>query len=171
MANYCEFRMIVTGEESNIHKFYNIMINNSNRRDTTRLKFPRWIIIGGAKLDNNNNKIQGSFYGDCCWSVATAMRDKNSPEETNLQDLSEQLNLEIEVYSEEPGMDFQEHYYVANGEEIVDDCVDFAIQYFENQQELDEYNTAHNTNYFLNENIREGGFEEEKWVISDWEWF
>ena len=42
---------------------------------------------------------------------------------------SERLNLDIEVYSEECGMCFQEHYVILKGDLVCDECVDWCEYY------------------------------------------
>ena len=56
----------------------------------------------------------------------------------------EQLNLDMEVYSEEPGCGFQEHYVFADKVLVVNESVDYTEEY---DEENDEW-------------VSEGGFED-----------
>lgn len=65
---------------------------------------------------------------------------------------SKRLNLDIEVYSEECGCCFQEHYIIVNGNIVADECVDWYEYY------IGDYNT------------KEEAEEELEIEITDQEW-
>ena len=132
MANICSFKMMVKGEHENIAKFYNAMSQNGN------------IYMGrGAEAeiyykDENCAQIDGW----CKWSVQSAMIDnaismrtepnlwafstrKEELEFITLLEATEKWNLVMEVYSEEPGCEFQEHYVFDNGTILCDECVEY----------------------------------------------
>ena len=62
--------------------------------------------------------------------------DIEKGEKTEYLDLMEackKFNVDIELYSSEPGMKFQEHIAIIKGEKIIDECEDaeeFDLQYF-----------------------------------------
>lgn len=71
---------------------------------------------------------------------------------TTLPDESRRLNLKIEVYSEEPGCGFMEHYLIDNGEILIEDCVDYQEVLDEEGMEIGEYKIIggfENTNYHI----------------------
>lgn len=133
MANICSFSMMVKGEHENIEQFYNAMSQNGN------------IYMGrGAEAeiyykDENCAQIDGW----CKWSVQSAMinnaismrtepnlwafsaREKEELEFITLLEATEKWNLVMEVYSEEPGCEFQEHYVFDNGTILCDECVEY----------------------------------------------
>ena len=45
---------------------------------------------------------------------------------TSIPKLSEQLSLDIEIYSEEEGMGFEEHYIISDGEVLKEECFDLV---------------------------------------------
>lgn len=57
---------------------------------------------------------------------------------TNLLECSKQFNLDIEVFSEEPGCGFMEHYIISKGNIIIDECVDYYENY---NEETDQYDS------------------------------
>lgn len=160
MANECSFEMRIKGSYPNINMFLGFITKKLNIREIGW--FPRWINI----IDIEQEENFALLHGICCWSVATAMRNKTNESDATLKFLSEILNLDIEVYSEEEGCEFQEHYLVRKGKEEIDDCVDWSVLYFDRQEELDKYNQEHGTDYPLYEDIEIGGFESKYWEIS-----
>ena len=96
-------------------------------------------VYANRRLDEANASY---ISGYCAWSVYSCMfgtshtyYDDFITEKygnkyigfmgTTLPDESRRLNLKIEVYSEEPGCGFMEHYLIDNGEILIEDCVDY----------------------------------------------
>lgn len=87
-------------------------------------------------VDENGESNNGYYVllsGDVAWSIKSAMRAYNNP--NNIEKLSEKLELSIEAYCEEAGNGFQEHLLVVNGDVEIDECIDF---YEIDVEELDE---------------------------------
>jgi hypothetical protein len=90
-----------------------------------------------------NGIYQVIINGYCAWSVYCCMLDTSKssyykslktgyPCEfrgTTLLVESKRLHLDIEVFSEECGMGFQEHYVIKDGELCTDECVDYGEYY------------------------------------------
>lgn len=80
---------------------------------------------------------------------------------------SKLLNLTIEVFSEEYGVGFQEHYVIQNGNVIIDECVD-AQEYV-----ACEFDTVEEFNEEYGLNITKEQFEEDDYIViggfGDWE--
>lgn len=90
--------------------------------------------------------------GNCAWSVYSCMFEGESTyysqwtEErkakyecfkgTTIDRISKEFELDIEIFSEEGGCGFMEHYLINNGEIIIDDCIDYHEDY---DEETDEY--------------------------------
>jgi len=82
-------------------------------------------------------------WGYCAWSVYSCMfegphtyysDDKDYPVSLSitLPDACKELSLDAEIYSNEPGMCFAEHFLISNeGEILINDCVDFEDVYIE----------------------------------------
>jgi hypothetical protein len=144
MANICDFDMRVRGSHDNIEKFYNAMRQNGN------------IIMGrgaDAELIYDDDDY-ANINGWCKWSVSSAlinnaisMRtepnmwyfgdgvDVSKIEFITLIEACQKWNLDMEVFSEEPGCCFQEHIMVINGEVVVDECEEW------NEYDLDDFDT------------------------------
>lgn len=149
MANICSFSMLVKGDTENIKKFYNAMTQNGS------------IYMGrgaDAKLELDEEDGVGQIDGWCKWSVRSAMESnaismRNNPgmwafsnvdptklEFITLFEACRKWNLDMEVYSEEPGCCFQEHYVVVNGDLICDECVEwneYCIDDYESKEEAE----------------------------------
>ena len=157
MANICSFSMIVRGTKENIETFKNMM----NQVGTVHMG-------RGAEIDFedmeelNDNEYRCQIDGQTKWSIqsslvddAISMRSNNdmwwfgeNVDKTKLSfvtlfEACEQLNMDMECFSEEPGCGFQEHYLFQNGELQKDECVDYSEEY---DEDADEW-------------VTEGGFE------------
>ena len=150
MANLCDFSMMVTGNKENIDLFYNMM----NQNGTT------WMGRGAeaeiVDVEEIDGKCRTEISGWCKWSVnasmvldAISMRtepeiwsghgyDKNGNKLrlVTLFEACKELDLDMEVYSEEPGCGFQEHYLFKDGNLEVSECVRYTEEY---DEEKDEY--------------------------------
>ena len=158
MPNYCYYSMCVKGKKENIEEFEKVMnadydygtMNFSHDRHMFRV-FEAYM---GEIQQVGEDIYQAIFSGNCAWSVFSCMFDgahsyyeslkerySNEFRGTTLPLESKRLNLDIEVFSEESGMCFQEHYIIRNGTVEVDDCVDWQEYYirdFETKEEAEE---------------------------------
>ena len=135
MPNYCYYEMRVRGKRENIEEFVKVMTDYERPKHFWR--------VFSAYTDydepDENGLTTAMISGDCAWSVHCCMcigpctyaGDADEEYRTSLQDESKRLQLEIEVYSDEPGMAFQEHYHYDKGEELEAECVDCCHYWFE----------------------------------------
>lgn len=145
MANICSFSMKVRGEHDNIEKFYNAMMQNGN------------VYMGrgaDAEINYNDEDDTAHIDGGCKWSIVSAMVDNaismrsnpdrwwwgdsvdyKSLEFITLWEACKRWNIDMEVYSEESGCCFQEHFVVVNGDLICEECVEW------NEYWIDDYET------------------------------
>lgn len=130
MANVCNYSMTIKGELQDIKEFRKIMED----KHPDKLCFIRVLedsIYDEKHLKTKDNKYIDTFYGECDWSVYTCMLDgentyynryKDNKDAnykiTNVLLESKRLNLEIEIYAEEYGCNFEEYFYIKNGELI-----------------------------------------------------
>ena len=172
MANICSFSMMVRGEHENIEKFYNAMSQNGN------------IYMGrGAEAEiKYNDENCAQIDGWCKWSVQSAMidnaismrtepniwafstREKEELEFITLLEATERWNLVMEVYSEEPGCEFQEHYVFDNGTILCDECVEYHeywICEYDTKEEAEEELgiTITDDEWKYEDVIKDGGFD------------
>ena len=145
MANICSFSMKVRGEHKNIAKFYDAMMQNGS------------VYMGrgaDAEIVYEDEDGTAQIDGWCKWSVSSAMVtnaismrtepdiwywgegvDASKIEFITLFEACRKWNVDMEVYSEEPGCCFQEHYVVINGDTVCDERVEW------NEYCIDNYKT------------------------------
>ena len=107
--------------------------------------------------------------GNCAWSVLCCMTDDRSScysynmnqplleHSTTLQKESQELNLYIEVFSSEPGMEFAEHYLISRGEVIKDECYDYHEYCLEDYRTKEEAENDYGI-IIADEEWAEGGY-------------
>jgi len=152
MANICDFSMRVRGQKEDIEKFYNAMSQKGN------------VFMGRGAEAEIQYEDEDEYYtawiqGWCKWSVTSAMVDNAISMRTNpgqwyfgegfdvskiefitLIEACQKWNLDMEVFSEEPGCCFQEHIMVINGEVVIDDCEEwneYCIDDFDTKEEAE----------------------------------
>ena len=180
MPNYCGYSMCVKGTKENIEEFIKVIKADY---DYNSMKFTHdrhFYRVFEAYYDEIEEMCDGTYQviinGDCAWSVNTCMfengyylRSKAEHKEncrgTTIPIESERLNLDIEIFSEECGMCFQEHYIVSKGVIHVDDCVDwyeYCKDDYETKEEAEEDLEIEITDEEWNNNdsyIVRGGFD------------
>lgn len=169
MANYCDFSMKVVGLPEKVQEFVDILKGDSTRHMYRIFKAN---ILCEEALDQNKKAVL--IKGFCAWNINGCMTnngicyfnqakqagDKNG---TTLQKESQNLCLEIEVFSSEPGMGVQEHLLYKNGKELENQCIDYQ-EFFLNEEDVEKFNEENRTNFkpedFDDEGIAHiGGFE------------
>lgn len=145
MPNLCSYAMRVKGKRENIEEFVDVMTNYSLERH-----FWRVFRADAEYYDSAPDGLAiACIHGECAWSVYCCMctgdwtyaNDVAEERRTSLQFESRRLNLEIEVYSDEPGMEFQEHYRYRNGEELAAESVEyrcFSLDYIDDEATEEE---------------------------------
>lgn len=150
MANLCSFNMVVIGnKKENIDLFHNMM----NQNGTTWMG--RGAEVSIDNIDEEEGRYRAELSGWCKWSVEAAMvsnaismrthpeiwsghgKDEhgNDLRFITLYEACKELDLDMEVYSEEPGCEFQEHYLFKDGNLEVSECVHYTEEYDEEEGE------------------------------------
>lgn len=144
MPNYCYYQMCVRGTKKNVDEFIKIINADYNYTDMKFTYKRHFFRVFDAHCDEleqvGDDDYRVFISGDCAWSVASCMLEQGYyrrvkaeyPKEfrgTTLPKESKRLNLVIEVYSEECGCEFQEHYLFENGDTLIDECVDYREYY------------------------------------------
>lgn len=179
MPNLCSYSMCVKGNKENVEEFIKV-IKAHYDYGTMEFSYDRHLFrVFDADYDEieqvGDDVYQAIIYGDCAWSVATCMFEdgyyKNLKERypnefrgTTLPLESKRLNIDIEVFSEECGMCFQEHYIIKKGNVEVNECVDwqeYDLTEFETKEEAEEEYGIEITDeeWKTEEFIGRGGFE------------
>ncbi|MCQ2077632.1 MAG: hypothetical protein MJZ20_11530 [Bacteroidaceae bacterium] len=133
MANYCEYDMAVTGLRENVFNF--------KKRICDECRIYECYAYDTDAIDFKRNITRLYLGGDCAWSVQTAMMDRG------LVSFSKEYNVDVEVYSTEPGIGFQEHILIRKGDIIIYDCVDYEEHYIDDIGSVKEYNAEYGTNF------------------------
>lgn len=148
MANICDFSMCVKGNHNDIENFYKAMSQEGNV----------YMGRGGvAEINYEDEENRAFIDGWCKWSIQSAMianaismreepdkwfwgenENKEDFEFITLIEACKKWNLVMEVYSEEPGCEFQEHILIDKGNVIIDECVDYYEYYVEEFETKDE---------------------------------
>lgn len=132
MANVCEFEMVVRGDMANIEKFLGALSQKGNV----------WMGRGAKIVNRVNGERMVNLDGECKWSIQSSLIDNaesmrrqaetgkghwaDLPENTEfltLFEACEKYGVNMEVYSSEPGMAFQEHLMYENGNILNDDVL------------------------------------------------
>lgn len=170
MANNCLFDMRITGKEAAIKELIAML---SWQGEFKEKGLGRVFSFDAEELEET--AVPGIFvvtgYGDCAWSVLTAMCDYQE-RSRSLESESRRLELVVEVFSSEPGVGFQEHFLIDKGNVIESECVDYEEHWIESCGSLEKYNQENDTNFtpdMINENgdVCIGGFGDDYGVFID----
>lgn len=114
MPNYCFYEIRVKGSKQNVDNFKNI-IKYKNEQEHFHRVF-EFTEYSYEEMADGSYQLEGC--GDCAWSVEHCFLNSNPsrPTLTNLQEVSKNHNLQIEIIGEELGCQFAEHYCYINGE-------------------------------------------------------
>ena len=138
MPNICNFDMKISGKKKDIERLYKML----NYDESEKYRFYRVIECFYTYEEDlegvDDNKYISTFIsGECAWSVETCMliEDADKYEDlTSIDKVSKELDLLIEIVSEERGFNFTEHYVIDNGEILVNECNDLITK-----EELERY--------------------------------
>ncbi len=150
MPNYCIFKMKAVGEKQNLDKFkkiiqasydYSKFPETGNAENTKH--FSRIYTADVCNEDDNSLEINGY----CAWSVWACMFNgehtyfddfKDSRKNvTCIEDVTKELNLTVEINSEESGVSFSEHYIVKNGK--IEENEEMDLGYNEKGEVIDTF--------------------------------
>ena len=184
MANNCEYTMKVVGTKKNIDEFIQVMQADYDYQTKT-FKYVRHIgeKVFEAELYEQNSRedklSEAWIKGYCAWSVSICMfggehsyyndfKKRADCRSTTIPIESKKLNLDIEIYSSEPGCEFQEHYLVRKGKVEIDETTEYLCLY------VDEFKTKKEAEENFNEKFSKEEWEGRTDCIErggfDWEW-
>jgi len=184
MANDCNYEMKIKGSKNAIKRVIDCLKADYNyeKGKPTHKHFFRVFDVDDESVivKNSDGTYSAYVWGVCAWSVRTCMAatdrasyygmvKRDYPDifmGTTLQEQSK--NCEIEVFSEEWGMCFSEHYLYKNGKCLIDDCVDFELVDY--NYKTKEFTKIDDSGDYFGEVIpnnpnREGIDEGFKWVL------
>ena len=107
MPNYCYYQMKVKGNNENINEFISMMNYTHPQKQFYRV-FAADVYESGDGYFCISGDVAWSVY--CAFLQISCKCERTDKEFTLISDVSKELQLEIEIYSSEPGMCFQEHF-------------------------------------------------------------
>lgn len=155
MPNYATYEARILGDEENVMKVVEIF-QRENYQDGEHM----FRIFEADLFDDalqESERVKGKHVaiitGYCAWSLATCMfRDQSSyyshPDASSnaidITEISKKYDVEVEMYSEEEGIGFEEYYYIKNGkilkEGIAEDLEVIIPDSYDNYEEfIEEY--------------------------------
>lgn len=165
MPNYCSYEMKIKGSKSAIERVLNCLKADYNYKEgkPAHKHFFRVFSVNeyeGVIEKNSDNTYTKQVWGDCAWSVYCCMCKggatyydefkKDLGENfmgTNLYEQSQ--DCEIEVFSEEEGNGFSEHYIFENGECWLEESERIQTEYTDDEDIIINPNRENNTGNFL----------------------
>lgn len=160
MPNYCSYYMKVKGEKESCFKVLEILQRNYNvtSEDEPHL----WRVFDAGLCEEEEDFI--TIYGNCAWSVYSCMFDgphtyqstDTTGKGTTITEISKELKVDIEITSEEPGLEFSEHYVIKHGNLVLEEEDKFQEFY------VGEYTSLEEANKDLGSNITQ-----EEWDNSE----
>lgn len=136
MPNYCDYEMRIKGSKKAIQRVLDCLNADYDYEEGKPAHKHFFRVFQAEKSDEIKDNGDGTYtqqvYGYCAWSVSSCMLEgtftyfnrvkKDYPDIFMGTTLLEQSkDCEIEIFSEEPGMGFSEHYIFKNGECICED--------------------------------------------------
>lgn len=128
MPNFCTYMMRIKGKKEDVYEFHDRMRNYDKHNHLWRI-FEADIF---NKKRYKNGVVAIDVHGDCAWSIETCCRSSGYSNGVDLLEVnSKELNLKIEIWSEECGCEFQEHYLYKKGKCLIDECVEWREIYYD----------------------------------------
>lgn len=150
MPNYCGYQMRIQGNTDDVEKVIETLHAHYDYGNMTFDTDKHLFRVFSADImdDETVNGVRDVIInGDCAWSVFSCMMEGDGTYYSSFKDtyvqfrgttlvqLSKKYSVMIEVYGEESGCEFQEHYLIHNGELLIDDTVRYIELYKEYLEE------------------------------------
>lgn len=157
--NYCNYTMMVEGKKENVRELVKSFDYKSDTYNFYKV-FNHMTLEefeDEVELHSDNDDIVIEFNGHCSNSVKYAMFNS---EYTSILDMARKLKLDIEIISEELGVNFTEHILIRNDEIEFDTREDFLTteemrQYIlENNLEVYEKRCIEVYKFILEDSVR-----------------
>lgn len=194
MPNICSFSLKVKGKKNNVDTFIKIMqceYDCQKNEFSYGAHFSRIFDAYVESIVEVDGETYAVISGSCAWSVYSCMfsgthtyYDDFCEEDnrvTHIEEITSLYDLVVEIYSEEPGCCFQEHYIVDAGSILESETVNYYVYYYDGEydeelgtvmteEHVKRFNEEYETTYTLedyNEDMEafvDGGFGE--WLFS-----
>lgn len=162
MPNICSYYCKVTGPKKGIDRFINATNNNYNYSTYEVAGEHFWRVFETyisvlEQCPNNPELYTLIASGDCAWSIACCFTEvpfsyqhdnkmtMPNNKGVSVEQLSKEEQLIIEMYSDEIGMGFSEHYIWINGKLYTESVVDYTE--CDPEMDLEELNERSGNNW------------------------
>lgn len=126
MANVCQYLMKIVGAELQVKELVE-MLQWKGKYENCGINR-----VYDAHVNEEGVIKEGFYYcivdGNCAWSVLSSMLTKGDVSNA-IDEATKKLNLAVEIFSEECGLAFQEHFVIGKGTIFVNECVDWEEVY------------------------------------------
>lgn len=134
MPNYCNYEMKIKGDKDAIKRVVDCLKAKYNYHAGTKPSHKHFCRVFQVEYKMESDNVC-FIYGNCAWSVYSCMLNGENTYYNSIKKdhkdifmgttlLEQSKDCEIEVFSEEEGMGFSEHYRLKNGKYLVDETVD-----------------------------------------------
>lgn len=151
MANNCWYNMRVVGTKADCYEWL-ARLKHESDCGVPLGRFFDADICGEAGTEQD---YELDISGDCAWSVSGCRYDRRDGADAFAANTKE-LNLQMEVWSEECGCAFQEHIIYKYGDCITDNCVEWHDYCIEDYNSYEEFAKEYG------DNISQEAFDEAK---------
>lgn len=182
MPNYCHYSMMIQGRSRAVGDVIKAVKADYNYIENTFSYKKHLFRVFDADIAQTHQKdgIRTAIInGECAWSVYSCMLagphtyyddlKKRFPDEfrgTTIFELSRDHNVIIEVFGEEPGEGFQEHYLIKFGTMMVDETTKYceitddelAEKNVTIEEYLDQFNDYFGITYTMKDVEKDGDF-------------
>ena len=153
MPNWCYAEMRVKGTPENKRKLYDLFLSQTEDNSDKQRYFARtWLNF--MHCDTIEEEVQQEvsiFNLEVAWSVHSCMFEgypqQNREHCPTILEVSKELDLELQIASEECGCCFREFYHIDKGELLLDECEDFPDERYDEEElyekYLEEWNKTH----------------------------
>lgn len=147
MPNWCFGEVRVKGSEENKRKFLKLFLteNEEENRAKERYFARSWLTVNLEELEEQLKNEVLVFGVEVAWSIYSCMIKGYPNGETcpTIMEISKELELNIQIASDEQGMCFTEFCHIKDGELLIDEVDDLedsgiSIKDFSNEEEYYE---------------------------------
>lgn len=154
MANDCLYEMRIRGKRKEVKRFIDCLKADydytDGKKPANKHFFRVFDCYDEDEYENvGDGLVEKYVWGYCAWSVHSCMCEGESTYYENVKENHPKTfmgtclreaskNLQVEIFSEETGMCFAEHYYYNNGQCVCDECSE--IKYKEKGEDYVIYN-------------------------------
>ena len=144
MPNWCIGAIQVKGTKENRRKFVDLFLSNDSKVNESKKRYfaRSWILDTEEEIEKELRKDVSSFSIEVAWSVMSCMIEGYPQEYENcptIYEVTKELELEVQIATEECGLCFREFYHIKNGILIKDDCEDFPEEEYDADELYKKY--------------------------------